>query len=733
MKRKLALILAAVMLAAALASCAGTPNSNAAISANIRVTSSDAESAAAWLTDRLGDALTDRVVIGTNADGYGVDVSALESDGYVVRNLGGEVALFARTKDGLDRAARKYAKCVESGAVIGDVTYHEGHRIKSINIAGRDISEYAIYCEDDAPMKAAAEELASRIAQANGAALAVSADAPAAPYIALRYVHDEALSTVGYRWSVDEDGLTIECSDGYKKTSAHLAVVRFLEKALGWFGLSFGNEALAEADLVSLPVGESGGEVNAFFGASSYTSYFAGDMIFEHEWTPGRTGNFSTYNCCCHGLENNKFAGELSKSGDWSGDQPCFLDDEFFEVAYEDICDYIEAHLAAGEVIGEDFVSVDIAHGDNTNWCKCKKCLAMTAAEGSYSGFVVDWANRISEALNEVYPGLTYGIFAYAGTNKPPKTIRPNELLEVTYCFEVSCDVHPHDGSECDGEEPLNHYDFNIYPMFKNRSNIDMGGNLREWAQITKTVHVWFYTLPAGLVTMSTLHTIRPDMRFFHELGVKTFFWQNADLGYSASFASAWLMAELIWNIDMTDEEYDAYYDRVLEALYGDGWSYVKEYNDVVGDIYENGPCLHCWGGYLIEPYWAAQFDAIYDLLELALPLADCAKQEKRLTMLDSSCLYSGCVSSYFAALEEGDDDRVAELSRRYGLMIGRAEKLNLRIGGPNDTTLPLVESIAPDLELEAWANTRIWHSRPDTSEMPERVSTYLAEKRAEN
>lgn len=714
------------MLAAVLAGCATAPQANTSISANIRTTSSDADTAASWLTERLGDALTDSIVIGTDASSYGVDVSALESDGYVVRNLGGEVAIFARTADGLDRAVRRYAKLAEAGEDVGDETYHEGARIERIEIAGREISEYTIYCEDDTPMKSAASELASRITQANGASLSVSTEMPVAPYIALCYVHDEALSTVGYRWRVAEDGLTIECSDGYKKTAAHFAVARFLKKALDWFGLSFGNEMLAESDLVSLGVGESGGETNAFLCASSYCSFYAGDMTFEHEWTASRIGDFSSVRNCCHGLQNNKFAGELSKSGDWSGDQPCFLDDEFFEIAYEDISDYIEAQLAAGKVIGEDFVSVDIAHGDNTNWCKCRKCLAMTAAEGSYAGFVVDWANRISEALDEVYPGLKYGIFAYCGTNKLPKTIRPNSLLEITYCYDVSCDVHPHDGSGCDGEEPINHYDFVVYPVGKNRSNIDMGNNLREWAEASETVHVWFYSLPAGLTTMSTLHTIRPDLRFFHEIGVKTFFWQNADLGYSSAFASSWLMAELVWNIDMTDEEYDAYYDRVLKALYGDGWSYVKEYNNIVGDIYRSGPCLHCWGGYLAEPVWAARFDALYELLELALPLADCAKQEKRLTKLDSSCLYSGCVSSYFSALEAGDSDRVAELSRRYRLMMERAAKLNLRVGGPNDTTLPLVEAFAPDLELEAWANTRNWHWRPALDEMPERVCSML-------
>ena len=71
MKRTLALLLAAIMLAASLVSCAVAPKSTAAISAKIRLTSSDAADAAAWLDARLGDALTDRVLIGTDAAAYG--------------------------------------------------------------------------------------------------------------------------------------------------------------------------------------------------------------------------------------------------------------------------------------------------------------------------------------------------------------------------------------------------------------------------------------------------------------------------------------------------------------------------------------------------------------------------------------------------------------------------------------------------------------------------------------
>ena len=58
MKKTLSLILAAILLTAALASCAVAPKE---AYAKIRLTSSDASDAAAWLAERLGARLTDRL------------------------------------------------------------------------------------------------------------------------------------------------------------------------------------------------------------------------------------------------------------------------------------------------------------------------------------------------------------------------------------------------------------------------------------------------------------------------------------------------------------------------------------------------------------------------------------------------------------------------------------------------------------------------------------------------
>ena len=725
MKKILTLVLAAIIFASVLASCADV-SPDVYVDPKIIVTSSDAYDASEWLADRLGT-LPERVVIGTDASEYGIDLSSLDSDGYMIRDFGGKTALFARTADGLDRAVRKYAKAVEAGTPVGDVTYHEGYRVKKIEIAGRDISEYTIYTDGGEPrLVSAANELSSLIERACGVSIAVSTESPAAPYIEIEYERDEAiaaqLSTCGYRWNVAEDGLTIECSDGYKPTSAHFAVTRFVEKELGWFGLSFGYEALAEADLISIGVGESGGETNFLRYSQGYGDFCSGYLGdgFQHDYM-----ELGGIHCCCHGLQNNKFASELSKSvnHDWADDQPCYLSDEFYEASYDDILDYIEDRIGSGE---STFL-VDIAAGDNSNWCSCKQCRKMFADEGgTEAGAVLKWANKLSEALDAVHPGLRYGVFAYAGTNKLSKNVRPNDLLNITYCFDMSCDSHPHDGSLCDGDL-LNHVPYTAYPHLKNHNNTFMGENLREWAAVCKNMYVWFYDLPGRLVTMSCVHTALRDFRFFAEIGVKGVFWQSEDYGFSAGKVQKWLMAELTWNPDITDEEFDAYYDRVLEALYGDGWEYVKEYISVVSSIYESGPCLHCWGGWLVEPMWELRFDALYELLERAIPLANSRKQEMRALKLDVSCLYSGCLSSYFNAKSAGDTDRLDELERRYQLIFSRLDEYGISLASAEI-------DIESDLELEAWFchDSYDWHQRPPKSEMPERVAALAAEREAE-
>ena len=733
MKRFLSLILAAVMLAACLASCAA-PSAGVSANARIRITSSDAADAAAWLDERLGDKLTDRIVLGTDAAGYALDLSTLEDDGYFIRAFGGEDVLFAKTPVGLDRAVRKYAKTVEAGLAVSDETYHEGARIKKLTIAGRDVSEFTIFCEDEAKMISSANKLSKKLEEACGVAPAVSTEAPSGSAIVLKYVHDESLRNVGYRWNVTDGTLTIECSDAYKTLSSDRAVVRFLEKRLDWFGLSYGIEDLTASDGIAIAEGETGGESPTF----DWSRAHGGQHVYYENLENDLGNPFGPDIHACHGLQNRKFGGSLSRTKpEWSGDQPCWLSEEFYDASYDDIAAYIQSRIDAGEVIGdENFSFIDVAAGDNSAWCQCRNCRKMFRDEGgTEAGAVVTWANRLSEELDEIYPGLIYGIFAYAGTNIPPKNVKPNEHISITYCFDASCSAHPLDGSRCNGGYPFNNSD-------RKHANSEMAAQLRTWCDISPNMVVWYYGLGNALMTMSFVHTVRDDLEFFHDIGVLGAYWESEDGGFDTGWVSDWLANELMWNIDMSDEEYDAFYDRVLRVLYGDGGQYIKDYITAQDMFYENQPCVTCWcWGFYISPslpteWWKKYYDDLFALTETARLYADSAKQQRRLDNLSVECIYKGSVSNYFAEFNEGDDERIAELSRRYSLINERMQKYGV------DMTKFLAAdlygtslSYDPDLEVTMWYGylnsepyvVPWWPDHP-TSEMPERISGALAE-----
>ena len=694
MKKSISLALAAVFVASVLASCASARPT--AASAGIRTTSSDAADAAAWLSARLGDRLSDRVVIGTNAKAYDLDLSALEDEGFLIRNLGGEVAIFASDPDGLDRAVRKYAKAVEAGRKTEDETYLEGYRVKRFEIAGRDISEYAIYCPAADAMKDAAEFLAEHIEKACGASLPIVTGEAKAPFISLVYASD-AIGDAEYRWNVTKSGLTIEISSAFADRMPYNAICRFIQNAMNWDFFSLGYDYLQPTELLSLPVGAHGGESAAFENnmIGSGDMYGYDDRFTSYKMFTSYETTIAPYRHACHGIVNNRIAADLSKDpgkNAWHFDQPCYLDETFFEYSYQDVIDLIESKIKSGQKLGKDLVFIDIAQTDTSNWCTCKKCTEMYKAEGNtHAGEVLTWSNRISEAVNEVYKGLYYGVFAYMypGTSKPPLTIRPNKLLKITFCFDEICVLHPIDGSRCTSGAPLT-ADTKKLTVKQERENTLMCDYFRQWSEMTENMYVWFYALTNGLLPTSFVGTVRENVKTLHDLGAKGFYWEADDSGYGDLKAARLMCAELIWNLDMTDEEYAAYYDKVLYSLYGDAAPYMKQCVELETRINDNSACAYCWGwGYGIHPsvnadLWERYYDALFELSETALTLANDARQQYRLTKYCSTVIYKGSLSSYFDAYNAYDEERLTELRRRYALIDERLGAYGIDITVPN-------------------------------------------------
>ena len=293
------------------------------------------------------------------------------------------------------------------------------------------------------------------------------------------------------------------------------------------------------------------------------------------------------------------------------------------------------------------------------------------SVEGSNSGAVVRFANRISEELNEDYPGLYYQIFAYAGSNVAPLKTKPNEFVHITFCSDMNCSNHVFDGSECNGRS-----------TFNMRNNKNYAAWLESWCKVSDNVYVWFYALDSVLQQYTTIDNMYRDFRYFRDLGINGMFWMCEFYGLGIQRVQHQLLAEFQWNMDISEADFEYLLCDILKREFGSGWSSVREYIRMWDESQKRIKCWHCWGGWDYPwdtrydgNYYDDHFETMVSLLEDAVTRADSKEQQGRAETFTCHMYYEGCYSLYYKAEAAGDTALMKTLSDRYDLMMERLYK----------------------------------------------------------
>ena len=665
MKKFLSLVLAAAcMPMMLLASCAS--GGAGAYSPKITVASSDAEDSAEFLTDRLGDKLTDNVYLAVGSDtANGIDMTDFENDGYVLRTVGDKsVVIVGKSADGLDLGVRRYANSVDDGKdEYFDVAYHEGYRIENFTLAGTDIAEYSIEypAEHNENMLFAVSELQRLVKKACGAELSASEGiTKKARAIEFRHSTDAELKFDGYRYFFEGERLVIE---GAVKRGCMYGVWRFLQKECGWTSLIYGDSDLLEAEHLDVPATASRQETPVFSYLNMYWNGW-GSYNDDKGYPNTVQNSYGIMPQCCHGLYRFSEVNVMGK-------QICYTDEDIYELCRDNIRSYIESRLQSGQVIGREFLSVDISQNDSGTYCTCRECMKVFSVEGSNSGAVVRFANRLSEELNEDYPGLYYQIFAYAESNAAPLKTKPNEFVHITFCSDMNCSNHVFDGSECNGRS-----------TFNMRNNKNYAAWLESWCKVSDNVYVWFYALDSVLQQYTTIDNMYRDFRYFRDLGINGMFWMCEFYGLGIQRVQHQLLAELQWNMDISEGDFEYLLCDILKKEFGSGWSSVREYIRMWDESQKRIKCWHCWGGWDYPwdtrydgNYYDDHFETMVSLLEDAVTRADSKAQQIRAENFTCHMYYEGCYSLYYKAEAAGDTALMKTLSDRYDLMMERLYK----------------------------------------------------------
>ncbi len=291
---------------------------------------------------------------------------------------------------------------------------------------------------------------------------------------------------------------------------------------------------------------------------------------------------------------NTAWSGEpLAIGGDWSyakrkvchtfndllgttmhRQQPCLTDEEVYEKMLATALQWLEEDPTA-EILS---VSQNDGTAQQTGECTCENCLASNELYGS-SGTQLNFVNRLAADLSERYPHIMVETLAYLHNEEPPKGgVVPADNVIIRFCTMGGCMLHSLTGED--------RSETGVYPGGTNRHY----EYLKGWAEITKHLWVWEYDANFGSVFTFTPNFKRlyENVHFYKEIGVEGLFIQG--MGETGEFdhLRAYLSSKLLWNPDMSYEEYQELMRTFLQEYYGDGFEDILTIIDRLSDEFNS-------------------------------------------------------------------------------------------------------------------------------------------------
>lgn len=225
--------------------------------------------------------------------------------------------------------------------------------------------------------------------------------------------------------------------------------------------------------------------------------------------------------------------------------QLCLTNDNVYRIVKDSVRALFERHPEASVI--------SVSSNDNTQYCECEHCMKIDEAEGSHSGTVIRFVNKIAAD----FPDKTISTLAYQYTRKPSKT-KPLENVLITLC-----------SIECDRSAPIE------------EKCTDFADDIRGWRAITNNIRIWDYTTQFTnfLAPFPNINTLQPNIKFFRDNHAKWVFEQHSNNPSELFELRSYLMAKLLWN---PDSNVDDLITEFTNGYYQEAGIYIKKYIDLI-------------------------------------------------------------------------------------------------------------------------------------------------------
>ncbi|HRS95026.1 MAG TPA: DUF4838 domain-containing protein [Candidatus Latescibacteria bacterium] len=236
--------------------------------------------------------------------------------------------------------------------------------------------------------------------------------------------------------------------------------------------------------------------------------------------------------------------------------QLCLTNPQVLEKVIEGVRGWIKAM--------PDATIFSVSQNDWTNPCQCAKCREIDEREGTPQGSILQFVNKVAEAIEDEAPHVAIDTLAYWYSRKPPKTLKPRQNVIIRLCSIECCFAHPLE-SECP-------------------ENQKFAEDIREWSRIANRLYVWDYVTNFHnyIMPWPNSKVLGANVRFFARHNVVGLFEQGSYApggGGEAAEMRAYVLAKLLWNPSVDENRIR---DEFIDGVYGKAAGKVREYVRVI-------------------------------------------------------------------------------------------------------------------------------------------------------